>query len=82
MNQEHNSNQKPFLRTPIGLALLGFLAVAAFLLIVEHQAHIFAGNWFVWLLPLVCVAMHMFHGGHGGGHGHGRGPGSRDGDGR
>ena len=83
MDNEHQSGGKPFLRSPLGLALLGFLAIALFLLILEHQAHIFTGNWFLWLLPLACMVMHMFHGGHGGGgHDHKQGPASRDGDGQ
>lgn len=61
--------ERPFLRSPLGLILLGFLAVGAFLLVVEHRSHIFVGDWFLWLLPLACLAMHAFHGGHGG-HGH------------
>jgi heme/copper-type cytochrome/quinol oxidase subunit 4 len=70
MNHEHQSDQKPFLRSPVGIALIGFLAVVAFVLIAEHRAHIFTGTWFIWLLPLVCVVMHFFHGGHGEGHDH------------
>ncbi|WP_231712433.1 hypothetical protein [Vineibacter terrae] len=43
----------------------------------------FTGNWFIWLLPLGCLVMHLFHGhgGHGGGsrdHDHG-GPHHKDG---
>lgn len=64
--------ERPFLRSPIGLALVGFLIVGLFLLAVEHRAHVFTGNWFLWLLPLACLAMHAFHGGHGGHGGHGQ----------
>ncbi len=51
------------------LVLGGFLAVAAFFLLAEHRAHVFA------LLPyallLACPLMHLFmHHGHGHGHGH------------
>jgi fatty acid desaturase len=59
----------PFLRTPAGVALLVFLAVAALLLLLEHQAHVL-GAWPL-LLLLLCAGMHFFmHRGHGhGGHG-------------
>lgn len=62
------SERRSFLRTPVGLVVVGFLAVGAFLLISEHRAHIFTGSWFLWLLPLMCLGMHFFHGhgGHGG----------------
>jgi heme/copper-type cytochrome/quinol oxidase subunit 4 len=77
MNRERQSDQKPFLRSPLGIALIGFLAVIAFALIAEHRAHVFTGTWFIWLLPLVCIGMHFLHGGHGGGGDHG-GPQSKD----
>ena len=80
MTQDDAADKRPFLQTPFGLVLCGFLAVAAFLLIAEHRAHIFVGNWFVWLLPLMCIGMHLFHGhgGHGsGGHHHDEPPQSR-----
>lgn len=86
MNYDEPSRGRPFLRSPLGLALSGFLAVGVFLLIAEHQAHIFTGNWFLWLLPLVCLGMHFFHGGHGGhgggsgGHDHGQRSADRHGD--
>lgn len=66
MNHKENSGVRSFLRSPIGLVLIGFLAIAAFLLIAEHRAHVFTGNWFLGLLLLACVGMHLFHGGHGG----------------
>ncbi len=77
MNHDEHWSVRSFLRSPTGLVLIGFLAVAAFLLIAEHRAHIFAGNWVLGLLLLGCVVMHFFHGGHGGhggesgGHDHG-----------
>jgi hypothetical protein len=75
MSHKENSGVRSFLRSPIGMVLIGFLAVAAFLLIAEHRAHVFTGNWFLGALLLACVGMHFFHshGGHGGesdGHGH------------
>lgn len=66
MNSDEHSESKPFWRSAVGVVLIGFLAVAAFLIIVEHRAHIFTGYWFIWLLPLVCLGMHFLHGGHGG----------------
>lgn len=53
-----------FLRSRSGLVLLGFLAIAAFLLLSEHWAHLL-GFW-PWLLLLACPLLHVFmHGGHG-----------------
>jgi hypothetical protein len=61
-----------FLRSRTGLVMLGFLAIAAFFLIVEHTAHFFGVLPFVLLLlcPLMHVFMHGGHGGHGGHRGH------------
>jgi hypothetical protein len=66
MDHHDHSGPQPFWRSKVGIVLIGFLAAAAFLLIVEHRAHLFVGNWFIWLLPLACLGMHFFHGGHGG----------------
>lgn len=66
-------------RSKGGVALLGFLAVAAFFLLTEHTAHVFGA--LPWLLLLACPLLHLFmHGGHGhGGHDNGgRGSGSDD----
>lgn len=56
--------------SPTGLALLGFLAIAAFFLFTEHRAHFGA---LPFLLLLLCPLLHLFthgkHGGHGGGDG-------------
>ena len=54
-----------FLRSPTGLVLIAFLAIATFYLVTEHTAHFFG------LLPygllLLCPILHLFmHGGHGG----------------
>ena len=55
----------------MGLALLGFLAIAAFFLFTEHRAHFF--GFLPYLLLLACPLLHLFmhgkHGGHGGGDG-------------
>ncbi|MBM2826538.1 MAG: hypothetical protein HW403_602 [Dehalococcoidia bacterium] len=52
------------------LALIAFLAIAGFLLLTEHTAHVFGALPF--LLLLACPVLHIFmHGGHGnGGEGH------------
>lgn len=76
MNHDGHSGSKPFWRSAVGMVLIGFLAVAAFLLVAEHRAHLFTGYWFIWLLPIVCLGMHFFHGGHGG-HGDHDGPSSK-----
>lgn len=58
------SEQGSWLRTRSGVALLVFLAIAAFFLWEEHRAHLLG------ILPygllLLCPLMHLFHGGHGG----------------
>ena len=60
-----------WLWSPTGLALLGFLAIAAFFLFTEHRAHFF--GILPYLLLLACPLLHLFmhgkHGGHGGGDG-------------
>lgn len=48
--------------------LIGFLAVAAYFLLSEHQAHFI--QFLPFLLLLACPLMHLFHG-HGGHGGHG-----------
>lgn len=51
-------------RSPFGIVLSGFLAVAAFFLLTEHTAHVFGVLPYV--LLLMCPLMHFFmHGGHG-----------------
>lgn len=68
-----------WLRSRNGLALLGFLAVAAFFLLTEHTAHVFGALPYVFLLS--CVLLHLFmHGGHGGHGGHDVDGGSRGAD--
>lgn len=53
--------------------LIAFLAIAAYLLITEHRAHLagWLSSYWIWLLLLACPLMHLFmHRGHGrGGHG-------------
>ena len=65
------SPKRPFLNTPVGLALCVFLAVAGILLWIEHRAHVLGA--LPLLLPLlICIGMHFFmHRGHGNHHGKG-----------
>jgi hypothetical protein len=63
-----NAPKGRFLFSPPGLVLIGFLAIAGFYLVTEHQAHLYGA--LPWLLILACPLMHLFmHHGHGG-HGH------------
>jgi hypothetical protein len=60
-------DKRSFWRSPSGLTLGVFLAVAALFLVLEHGAHLL-GAWPL-LFLLLCVGMHLFmhrgHGGHG-----------------
>lgn len=59
-----------FFRSRTGLALVAFLAIAAYFLVTEHTAHVFRALPF--LLLLACPLLHLFmHGGHGDHNGHG-----------
>ena len=66
------TNQNGFfgsLRFRYGLVLIGFLAIAGYLLWEEHEAHIL-DYLPVALILGVCLGMHfLMHGGHGGSHG-------------
>lgn len=60
--------QTPWWRTPPGIVLCGFLAIAAFFLLTEHTAHVFGA--LPYLLLAACPLMHIFmHHGHGPRHG-------------
>lgn len=68
-SEQHSHNQGggsgSFLRSRTGLALIGFLAIAAFYLATEHTAHFF--GYLPFALVLLCPLLHLFmHGGHGG----------------
>jgi hypothetical protein len=64
--EEHDHKPAPFLRTPGGFVLIGFLAIAGFFLWQEHRAHLL--GFLPYLLLLACPLMHVFmHHGHGGG---------------
>lgn len=56
-----------FLLSKTGLALVAFLALAAYLLWTEHRAHLAAvGPALPWLLLALCPLIHLFlHRGHG-----------------
>lgn len=65
MSTPQSPDRRPFLLSRAGLALMGFLAAAGYLLWREHQAHVAAA--LPWLLIGGCLAMHFFmHRGHGG----------------
>jgi len=69
-----SQSRKSFWTTPNGLAAIVLIGIAAYYLLAEHQAHVFAA--LPWLILLLCPLMHVFmHRGHGG-HGHGKGGGS------
>jgi hypothetical protein len=60
-----------FWRSRAGAYLIVALVIGGLLLGYEHRVHIFASDWTLSLLLLICVGMHFFmHGGHGG-HGSG-----------
>jgi hypothetical protein len=76
MTEKHGEGSS-FLRSPTGIALCVFLAVAALLLLLEHGAHVL-GAWPL-LLLLLCVGVHFFmHRGHSHGGSHDGGGGPRD----
>lgn len=71
MSDNQPSQQTSWFRSRFGLALLGFLAIAAFFLWTEHRAHLLGVLPYV--LLLLCPLLHLLHGGHGGdsgGHDH------------
>jgi hypothetical protein len=61
------SQERSWIRSPSGLILLAFLAIAAFFLIMEHRAHVFGVLPYV--LFLLCPVLHLLmHGRHRGTH--------------
>lgn len=65
METERKFTINSWLRSPTGLVLLAFLAIAAFYLVTEHTAHFF--GFLPYALLLLCPLLHLFmHGGHGG----------------
>jgi len=68
MNQPHQTERQRFRwKSPSGIALLGFLAIAAFFLLTEHRAHLL--GVLPYLLLALCPLMHIFHHGHSDHHG-------------
>jgi len=67
----HGTDGRGRLGSRTGLALLGFLVIAAFFLFTEHRAHLFGVLPYLLLLacPLLHLFMHRKHGGHGKGAG-------------
>lgn len=64
MNDRHEEEPGSHRRSRTGLALLGFLAIAAFFLLTEHRAHVLGALPYV--LLLLCPLLHFFgHGRHG-----------------
>ena len=67
MTEEHDHKPAPFLRSPGGIVLIAFLAIAGFFLWQEHRAHLL--GFLPYLLVLACPLLHFFmhrgHGGHG-----------------
>jgi hypothetical protein len=82
MIHKHTPQTRSWLRTPSGVVLLVFLAIAAFFLITEHRAHVLGALPYV--LFLLCPVLHLLmHRGHGHGHaGHDRHEDRTQGDGR
>lgn len=67
MTDKPSAQARSWLGTPSGLVPLGFLAIAAFFLITEHRAHVFAALPYV--LLFLCPVLHLLlHRGHGDGH--------------
>jgi hypothetical protein len=65
MAQEQHSNlNSGSWGTRNKLALIGFLAIAAYFLWTEHKAHVV--QFLPYFLLLLCPLLHLFHGGHGG----------------
>ncbi len=76
-DERHGNESRSLRRSRTGLALLGFLAIAGFLLFTEHRAHVLGVLPFV--LVALCPLLHIFgHGGHGGHGGSGRASDDRD----
>jgi len=72
MDTKEQSQMGGWLRSRIGLVLIGFLAIIGFFLVTEHRAHLFGLLPFLLLLlcPLLHWLMHGGHDGHAEGHKH------------
>jgi len=74
MNHEHEqkNNGDNNIQSKTKWIFIAFLAIAAYFLVMEHQAHLSGLLYYLpFLLLLACPLLHMFmHGGHGGHGGH------------
>ena len=57
MTPQHPPQEQSWLRSPSGLVLLAFLAIAGFFLIAEHWAHVLGALPYV--LFLLCPVLHL-----------------------
>ncbi len=84
MAREHDSHNDGRTQSAAKWAFIGFLLIAAYLLITEHRAHLLGwlSSYWIFLLVIVCPLMHLFmHRGHGhGGHGSGEAAGKSTGE--
>ena len=64
MSDNQGRRPAPFLRSPPGIVLIAFLAIAGFFLWQEHRAHLL--GVLPYALVLACPLLHFFmHGRHG-----------------
>jgi hypothetical protein len=64
MSDHQGRHPVPFLRSPPGIVLIAFLAIAGFFLWQEHRAHLL--GVLPYALVLACPLLHFFmHGRHG-----------------
>ena len=68
MEHKHESDNGAGMKSRTNIALIVFLAIAAFFLVAEHKAHLSGYLYYLpYLLLLACPLLHVFmHGGHGG----------------
>lgn len=76
---EHHQNSGNNVQSKTKWVMIAFFAIAAYFLVMEHQAHLSGLLYYLpYLLLLACPLMHLFmhsgHGGHGGNGGHDRHP--------
>ncbi|MBX9812140.1 MAG: DUF2933 domain-containing protein [Burkholderiales bacterium] len=73
MNHEHRQDGGNGTGFKTKWVFIAFLAIAAYLLIMEHQAHLSGLLYYLpYLLLLACPLLHIFmHGGHGNHHNNG-----------
>jgi Protein of unknown function (DUF2933) len=67
VTEQHDHKPEPFRRSPAGIVLIAFLAIAGFFLWQEHRTHLLGILPYLLLLtcPLLHFFMHRGHGGHG-----------------